>query len=260
MEVVAGDRIRASFRLALIAVHLLAGLILSALAGLRPQAPFWAWVIRRWFAGLLRIINVEVRIQGQAHAAPCLRVANHVSWLDIPVLGSLGADAFVAKSEVARWPVFGQMARLTRTIFLERGAFRTREATEEMKAALQQGRSVIFFPEGTTGDGRALLRFYPRLFAAAIEGSVPVQAVTLSYDCDGDYAAVPFINNDLLPPHLWRLLHQRRIRVTISYAPAFAVQGSLRKPACTQARQAIAANLHLPWARPNIAMVVESIS
>ncbi len=235
-------RIRAVRRLLALIPHLLAGLLLSALVSLRPQADVWAWAIRSWFAGLLRIMAVEVRIQGAPHAAPCLRVANHISWLDIPVLGSLGADAFVAKSEVAGWPLFGQMARLTRTIFLERGAFRTRAATDAMKATLDKGRSVLFFPEGTTGDGRQLLRFYPRLFAAAIEAGAPVQPVALSYDCD-DYEAIPFINDDSFPAHLWRLLQRRAVSVDIRYAPAFAVASSLRKPACAEARRAIAAQL-----------------
>ena len=239
-------QIRAFRRLLLLIPHLLAGLLLALLLALpgrrRPQAGIRAAAIRGWFAGLLRIMAVEVRAYGAAHAAPCLRVANHVSWLDIPVLGSLGADAFVAKSEVARWPLFGPMARLTRTIFLERGAFRTRAATESMKAAMLRGGSVLFFPEGTTGDGRRLLRFHPRLFAAAIEAQAPVQPVALSYDCE-DYDAVPFINDDAFATHLWRLLQQPAVRVNVRYAPAFAVAGSLRKPACAEARRMIAARL-----------------
>lgn len=235
-------RIRALLRLVLLMPHLLAGLLLAALAGVRPQAAFGAWAIRGWFTVLLRILGVEVSVHGAPHGRPCLRVANHISWLDIPVLASFGADAFVAKAEVARWPLFGQMARCMRTIFLERGAFRTRATTESMKAALEKGRSVLFFPEATTGDGRQLLHFYPRLFAAAIEADAPVQPVALSYACD-EYAAVPFIEDDAFAPHLWRLLQQPRVRASISFAPAFPVGGSLRKPACAAARHAIAMRL-----------------
>lgn len=242
--------IRALRRLLLLIPHVAAGVLLAMLAGLRPQADIWAWAIRAWFAGLLRIMAVEVQVRGRPYPEACLRVANHISWLDIPVLGSLGADVFVAKSEVARWPVFGQMARLTRTIFLERGAFRTREATETMKAALNRGRSVLFFPEGTTGDGRQLLRFYPRLFAAAIETQAPVQPIALRYACE-DYDAVPFIDDDAFPAHLWRLLRQPSVRVSISYARAFAVGGSLRKPACAEARRMIAARLEAAEPAPD---------
>ena len=99
---------------------------------------------------------------------PTLFVANHTSYLDIEIMGAAIEGSFVAKAEVARWPIFGWLAKLQRTIFVERadraGAARQRD---EIRRRLDEGDNLILFPEGTSGDGIHVLPFKSTLFAAA---------------------------------------------------------------------------------------------
>ncbi len=234
---------RAALRGLFLALHVLAGFLIAHIAVHLPRYQSqWEKLVARWYAVLLGIMNVRLNVQGERHTNVCLRVSNHISWLDVPVLGVLGIGSFVAKSEIARWPVFGRLAQTTQTVFIERGAYRTRETIEQMKGRLRGGRSVLFFPEGTTGEGRDLLKFYPRLFAAAIESGVPVQPVSLSYArSDGAYDAIPFVDDEAFLPHLWGLLKLPRIEVDVNFAPAVAVVADrLRKPVAADARAIIA--------------------
>lgn len=206
-------------------------------------------VMPLWFRGLMSVLGIRHRGLTRDSVVPItdepvLFVANHQSWLDIPVLGCILPVSFVAKSEVARWPVFGAMARGAGTIFIERGAFRTRETIEAMKEQLQAGRSVLFFPEGTTYAGPEVGHFHARLFAAAVETGVRVQPIYLSYDepyRKPDQApVVPFIDNEDFLPHLWRLLQQRGIRARVQCLPDYPLPtDALRKRISRQAQSRI---------------------
>ncbi|HEY0293040.1 MAG TPA: lysophospholipid acyltransferase family protein [Hansschlegelia sp.] len=138
----------------------------------------------------LRAIGVRVRVIGRpAEARPLLMAANHASWLDIPVLGSTGPLSFVAKSEIAGWPVFGVMAKLQRTIFVDRSR---RSATGAVNRAMAErmaaGEPVVLFAEGTSSDGNRVLPFRTALLGAAQGAilaaggaSVAVQPVSIAY-------------------------------------------------------------------------------
>jgi 1-acyl-sn-glycerol-3-phosphate acyltransferase len=117
----------------------------------------------------LRMFGLHVEVQGApAREAPVLVVANHLSWLDISVLGSLMPLSFVAKSEVADWPVVGLFARLQRTVFIDR-ARRTHTAAVNAAVAqrLAAGDAIVLFPEGTSSDGNRVLPFRSALVGAA---------------------------------------------------------------------------------------------
>ena len=117
----------------------------------------------------LALFGVRVSVRGtRPNGLPTLVLANHVSWLDIAVLGSLQPLSFVAKSEVARWPVFGTFARLQRTIFIDRALRRqTADVSAAIAERLAAGEIILVFPEGTTGDGNRLLPFRSSLVGAA---------------------------------------------------------------------------------------------
>jgi lyso-ornithine lipid O-acyltransferase len=117
----------------------------------------------------LRALGVRVLVTGTPEAGrPLLIAANHASWLDIIVLGSLLPVSFIAKAEVAGWPIFGTLARLQRTVFVERERrSRTREQAEEIAGRLADGDAMVLFPEGTTGDGNGVLTFRSSLLGAA---------------------------------------------------------------------------------------------
>src|SRR6478735_4349292 len=117
----------------------------------------------------LRLFGVRVVERGSPPGdVPTLVVSNHVSWLDIPVIGSLHPLSFIAKSEVENWPVVGLLAKLQRSVFIDR---QRRKATAEVNDALAhrlvKGEAIVLFAEGTTGDGNRLLPFRSSLVGAA---------------------------------------------------------------------------------------------
>jgi len=116
---------------------------------------------------LLKLIGFDVRIHGAMPVTgPVLFVCNHTSYLDIPVLGALIPASFVAKAEVASWPLFGFMAKLQNTVFIERRQTRAISQRDQLTRYLADGRNLILFPEGTSTDGRYVLPFKSSLFGA----------------------------------------------------------------------------------------------
>src|SRR3546814_10571195 len=128
-----------------------------------------------------RLLGIEIERHGQpSDRHPTLYVANHVSYLDIEVLGALLKASFVAKAEVATWPFFAWLARLQETVFVERRVRHAAQHRDEMARRLDAGDDLILFPEGTSGDGTAVLSFKSALFSAAARcppgNPVPVPA------------------------------------------------------------------------------------
>ena len=113
-------------------------------------------------------MRVVVRGTPPQPGRAALVLANHVSWMDIPVLGSLLPVSFVAKSEVSGWPVVGLLARMQRCIFIDRARkSHTTHVNTEVAHRLARGDLIVLFPEGTTGDGNRLLPFRSSLVGAA---------------------------------------------------------------------------------------------
>jgi len=133
-----------------------------------------------------RILGLRIAVRGRPSAArPTLFVSNHASYIDIEVLGALVAGSFVAKSEVKGWPVFGLLARLQRTVFVDRRVRSSAEQRDSLSGRLQAGDNLILFPEGTSNDGNRVKAFKSALFSAAevrIDGhALAVQPVTVAY-------------------------------------------------------------------------------
>ena len=134
-------------------------------------------VIRWWSAGLVRVFGFRLRRVGEPLRGAVLFVANHVSWIDIVVMHSQRMMGFVAKREIAGWPLVGWMAGRAETIFHQRGSAESMGGVlHEMLARLRRGRSVGVFPEGRTRDGREVGPFHARIFLAAVEAGVRVVA------------------------------------------------------------------------------------
>ncbi|MEJ7746101.1 MAG: lysophospholipid acyltransferase family protein [Luteimonas sp.] len=148
-------------------------------------------VIRLWSAGMMRIFGFRLRRVGTPLAGATVFVANHVSWIDIVALHSQRMMGFVAKREIAGWPLIGWMALRAETIFHKRGSQESLGGVlHEMLARLRAGRSVGVFPEGRTRDGREVGPFHARIFLAAVEAGAPVQPVALRY---GEHASAQSI-------------------------------------------------------------------
>ena len=181
------------YRLPWLLVHLLLGLPVTLVLLMRPWAD-WRWrgqrldeaVVRWWSGGLLRVFGFRLRRIGQPLDGGVLMVANHVSWVDIEMIHSQKLVGFVAKAEIAHWPLVGWMASRGHTIFHQRGSNESLGGVmDEMGARLRQARPVAVFPEGRTRDGHAVGPFHARIFTAAVEAGVPVQPVALRYGRDG---------------------------------------------------------------------------
>jgi 1-acyl-sn-glycerol-3-phosphate acyltransferase len=133
----------------------------------------------------LRILGLDLNVQGQPMTQHGAVVANHSSWLDIFVLNASKRIYFVSKSEVAGWPGIGWLARATGTVFIERNRARAREQTRLFQDRLLAGHKLLFFPEGTSTDGRRVLPFKTTLFASFfvpdLRDDISVQPVSVAY-------------------------------------------------------------------------------
>lgn len=181
-------RWRLVYRLPLLAVHitLLPLALFAYLPGVRRLPTrgksLRSRVHRWWVRRLLRICGVVVSQQGRLPDQACLVVANHVSWLDILILHHDRPVWLVAKAEIARWPLVGQLAHIAGTIFIERGDPNSRQKVQrKMTALLKHGDTVGVFPEAGIPGLPKVGRFHARLFGSAIRARVPVVPVGIRY-------------------------------------------------------------------------------
>ena len=235
---------------------------------LMPLQQLFIWISPR-AAGALpmhyhrlvcRILGIRVNVVGEVvRQGPLLIASNHVSWLDILVLSSIAPLSFVAKKEVARWPFFGSLARLQRTVFIDRARRQaTRGARDEMRERLEAGDILVLFAEGTSGDGRSVLPFKSAYFGAAETPGVLVQPVTLAYR---GHRNLP-MNRRLLPfyawygdmdlaPHLLGALRAGPIEVTVvCHNPVSPGAGLSRKALARHAEQEVRRGLVLALHHP----------
>lgn len=215
---------RAWIRAARLLTHVSSGLLLAALLKLdirrriRPEV-----LVHWWNTRLLRILDVEVRMHGRPARGARFTAPNHVSWLDIPVLGACAGTRFVSKAEVRHWPVAGWLANASGTFYLERGRGGTRPLIEALTPHLAAGGSVVVFAEATTTDGSEVRNFYSRLFAAAVDSGAPVQPVAICYGPgDQGQSLAPFVGDDDLFSHMLRVLRNSRLQVDIHFLPTIA--------------------------------------
>jgi 1-acyl-sn-glycerol-3-phosphate acyltransferase len=211
-------------------------------------------VIARWSA--LLIACCGVRWQARSGEGECLQqasprraliVCNHVSWLDIFVVLAHRPAHFVAKIEIATWPLIGRLVRGAGTLFIERGRrHAVHQLNDRIESMLNAGRAVAVFPEGTTSDGRRLLPFHANLLEPALRCEVPVLPLGLRYlDEDGSPSeVVDFTGDTTLLASMWRILGQRRLLVEVwSLSP---VSGQNRHELARAARASLAHSLVLP--------------
>jgi len=193
------------------------------------------FILRMIYRGLVWVSGFRIELVGEpCREAPALYVANHCSYFDIMVLGSLLDAAFVAKKEVGGWPGIGFLATLAGTVFVERRARHSRTQRDEMKARLDgQAQSLILFPEGTSSDGKSVLPFKSALFSVAEAGgaTLPVQPISLSYTLlDGlpmgrNWRSYYAWYGDMeLADHIWMALGIGRATVTVVFHPPVTME------------------------------------
>ncbi len=178
---------------------------------------------------LSRMLGFHVKVIGDVPATgPVLFVANHVSWIDIVAMSAAAPVSFIAKQEVGGWPLFGQMARLQRTVFVNRNSrHRTGHSRSAISDRLKQGDMLVLFPEGTSHDGVTVLPFKSSLFGAVEPSEVSVIPVTIAYK---GHRGLPMTRRQRpffawygdmeMPPHLWEALTSGPIEIVITiHAP-----------------------------------------
>jgi 1-acyl-sn-glycerol-3-phosphate acyltransferase len=197
----------------------------------------WAVTFPRFYHRVCcRLLGIRIRRIGEPTVLrPALYVANHISYLDITVLGSLLAAGFVAKAEVARWPLYGWLAKMQRCVFVDRQVRSTAEQRDAIADRFAAGEALILFPEGTSHDGNRILPFKTALFAAAMHPDVVVQPVSVTYTrLDGMTIGrglrplFAWYGDMAMAPHLWRMLGLGTLEIEIEFhrPTSFAECGS----------------------------------
>lgn len=212
-----GALIAGMFLYGVIAVSTIMPLIEIVLG--RRAAVFHERIRMGWNRTVCGILGLHLEVSGEPSQDALLLVANHISWLDIIALGSQQPMTFVAKREVADWPVMGYLARRIGTLFVSRGDVeQTAAVAEQMAWQLRQGKRLMLFPEGTTTTGERVLRFHAKLLHPAQLAQVPVQAIGLEYLGEARSVA-PFIGEDEFLPHLLSILKLDRVHLRVHYCP-----------------------------------------
>lgn len=253
------SHLRAALRLVLVALFLVARVIVH-LVGLiflwtGPSRRRWRRLYLRQSArGVVRILGIEVETHGRLPVGGGILVTNHLGYVDVLVLAATLDAVFVSRADVRDWPVLGPMVTLAGTIYLDRGRGRAiPSALARMQRELDQGAIVVFFPEGTSSDGRRVLPFKPSLFQVATQMDSPVRAAALGYHVAvGEPAAetsVAWWREDVgFGEHFWRLLRLSRITARLVFAPDVMEPSHMdRKQLCRQAEAAVRGALVRRW-------------
>jgi 1-acyl-sn-glycerol-3-phosphate acyltransferase len=203
--------------------------------------------IRWWSAKVLRLIGIALHARGTPRPGAKLIVSNHVSWLDIAAIHAVIPEAhFVSKADVKGWPLIGRLVSGAGTLFIEREKKRDAlRVVHQMADALKSGDTVAIFPEGTTGDGRALLPFHANLLQAAVATATPVQPVVLRF-FDARHAISPlaeFLGETTLAQSAWRFVCSRGLNVEVKVLSAQATAHADRRALAEHLRQTIEAEL-----------------
>lgn len=210
---------------------------------LLKMSPSAARRFPNWYhRNVCRILGITLKIEGAVvEDKPVLLVCNHTSWLDIPVLSALAPVSFVAKLEVESWPFVSALARLQRSVFIDRTRRQaTGDAASEIMGRLSQGDTIVFFAEGTSSDGNRVLPFKTSLFGAvAGQGQglgqghgassspdVVVQTAAVVYThvrgvplTRADRPRIGWYGDMEMTSHAWGVLKSGPITVTIKVSP-----------------------------------------
>lgn len=245
-------RLRRLFRFINLALHVLVGMLITSRLTLFRCTftdPSYQRGKRWWLSRIVRIIGGQVTTYGQPAPVGSLLASNHVSWLDIALLGGQTEITFLSKSEVKHWPVIGWLAAQAGTLFIERGKRDgAKGASEQIAERLQQAERVLMFPEGTTTDNINILPFHARLFAAAVTANAPIQPVAIHYlNTQGQtHPLVPYLNNQSLMHNLWSILAEPAILIEVHFLPSIASHSVPRKELAAYSEQQVRLALRTP--------------
>lgn len=186
---------------------------------------------RLWHRACCAIFGLKFKVIGTPYSdGQVIYAGNHVSYLDISVIGSVLKASFIAKNDLAKWPLFGFLATLQQAAFIER----SRQAAGKEKSALEtylaEGKNLILFPEGTSSDGTAILpfksSFFSLAFSPAARPGIVVQPMTLRLENAAtreDRDLYAWYGDMTLEPHLWAFARSRGATVSLIFHPPLRV-------------------------------------
>ena len=211
--------------------------------------PGWGTIAVGYYRLLCRLLRIHIRVVGEpVHNRAVLFVSNHVSWADILVIGSIAPVAFVAKREVASWPLVGVTAKLQRTVFVDRARRRqTGQAIGEIVQRLASGTSVVLFAEGTSSDGNRVLPFRSALVGAVEEAGaqagrdIVIQPMSIGYTClhgipmGRQHRPLVAWYGDLdFMPHIKAFITRGAVDAVVSYGDPVAADAAADRKAMTK--------------------------
>ncbi len=234
-------RIRACWRLLRVFLHILLGLWIAAVRLPRLQPVAQSAQVQVWSLALLGHIGIALEVRGQPPLlGPVLLVANHISWLDIPVMHAARHCRFVSKSDIKDWPLVGTLATAAGTLYIERSSRRDAlRMVHLMRDALLAGEVLAVFPEGTTGDGLSMLPFHANLLQAALSADAPAQPVGLRFidKASGQPSLAPsYVGDVTLLGSIWRTLSAPPMVAVVHYGEPEQAAGRDRRAWSEQLR------------------------
>ena len=242
------EYLRLLYRFPWLLLHLLAGTPVTVLCHYRPfrnvrlggrtlMERTAAW----WSRNLCRIFGLRIAVRGEVRPGPQLFVANHISWIDIPLMSSVALLGFVSKAEIEKWPVIGYLARVGGTVFHRRDSHDSASGVaSQMIGRLESGGNVAIFPEGGILPGHGVKRFHGRLFAAAIEMAAPVQPVMLRFVRRGEHDPdMSFRSGEHFVANFFRLLRQAPCQAEVVLLPRLDSAGRQRRALAAEAELAV---------------------
>lgn len=216
--------------------------------GMRPFADAWQLSVRNaffriWSRGICRIAGMKVEVEGRPPSGSFLLVANHVSYVDIPLLGSRIDAAFVAKADLRGWPLAGRIIAAADTIFIDRGLKKdVLRVMGILGRELRRGLGVVIFPEGTSSKGETILRFKPSLLEYAARHDHPVHYAAVSYSVPKGavpaHESICWWGDAPFGPHFLRLLGLPGFQAKLVFG-AEPLHGTDRKDLSERLRAAV---------------------
>lgn len=239
-------------------------LLQPAVLRLRPQARWWLPPF--WYNVIRALTGTRLLCEGRPVDGPALFVSNHVSWLDILVLGSaLPRAAFISKREVREWGIFGRCAELAHSVFIDRSRRgESARQRDELAARLDAGDRLILFPEGTSSDGTGVLPFKSALFAVAeLRPDLKVQPVSLCYArvngipvSRADRPKIGWYGDMELIDHVISLMGLGRITAVVRFHPPITLaEAGSRKALAQYCERMVRAGLDATRKRPALERV-----
>lgn len=204
-------------------------------------------IIRSWARTFINIVGMRFDVQGEVYDRYCLIVANHISFIDIFALNAMKPGRFIAKSEIAGWPVFGRIAKGVDTLFIERKNRRSIiSVNEQISAALMKGQTIMLFPEGRTSIGVSLLPLKANLIEPAVLSGTPVMPVAICYTENGEKTTKASYANISIFKCLWTICSTPGLAVTLKVQPVIDVDGKTRHEVAAEASAVMSRAMGVP--------------